>query len=62
MSACTRPAAGWIGCVTREVRPSLSVCALHNDSFDVGVQVQEQRERRALAAGVTALGRVVNRQ
>ena len=42
------------------VRLSISSRALHNDSADVGVQVQEQRERRALAAGATALGRAVN--
>ena len=56
------PSSCWLDCVTREVRPSLSVCALHNDSADVGVQVQELRERRALAAGATALDRVVNSQ
>ena len=36
------------------------MCALQHDSADVGVQVQEQLERRALAAGAAGLGRAVN--
>ena len=60
-SACTRPAAGCIAQRGWSV-PAPRVLWCHNDSADVGVQVQEQHERRALAAGATALGRVVNSQ
>ena len=54
------------GCITQRARRVLLVLHSslrpHNDNADVGVQVQEQLERRALAAGATALGRVVNSQ
>ena len=47
-------------CATWSTWAAAFVCAPQLDGANVGVQVQEQRERRALAAGATALGRVVN--